>query len=134
VVCTRINPFCCARRMTANTMAISIETRKEEGESYSALSNRRRARARRRMMPWFSGAVRSQVLTVIIRAGAAVITQDTVSCVSGSCGPYHLELVVGAGCNSFVPGLTAPNSPGSGQRTAGQKKAKTLGWLRTPES
>jgi hypothetical protein len=66
----------------------------------------------RKMMPWFSRAVLSYVLAVIILTGAAVITPDTVLCV-GPAGHYHLEIVVGTGCTRFVPGLTGPKSPGS---------------------
>src|ERR1700730_12007898 len=63
------------------------------------------------MMPWLSRAVISYVLAVIVLTGAAVITPDTVLCVAAD--HYHLELVVGASCNNFVPGLTGPHSPGS---------------------
>jgi hypothetical protein len=74
------------------------------------------------MMPWLSRAVLSYVLAVIVLTGAAVITPDTVLCVAAD--HYHLELVVGASCNNFVPGLTGPHSPGSQPKDGCPKGSK----------
>jgi hypothetical protein len=74
------------------------------------------------MMPWLSRAVLSYVLVVIVLTGAAVITPDTVLCVAAD--HYHLELVVGASCNNFVPGLTGPHSPGSQPKDGCPKGSK----------
>jgi hypothetical protein len=74
------------------------------------------------MMPWLSRAVLSYILAVIVLTGAAVITPDTVLCVAAD--HYHLELVVGASCNNFVPGLTGPHSPGSQPKDGCPKGSK----------
>ena len=67
-------------------------------------------------------SVLSYVLAVIVLTGAAVITPDTVLCVAAD--HYHLELVVGASCNNFVPGLTGPHSPGSQPKDGCPKGSK----------
>jgi hypothetical protein len=73
-------------------------------------------------MPWFSRAILSYVLAVIVLTGAAVIRPDTVLCVGAD--HYHLEIVVGASCNNFVPGLTRPHSTGSQPKDGCPKGSK----------